>query len=134
MDKPIVIFLIGYTFTSLAHFVHTAEHLHAYPNMPAWLTAGQIYTAWLVVLVIGVAGFLLYRSERHRDAGLIVIAIYGLLGLHGLANYWLAPFGEHTTHMNFTILLDAFAGVALALHAVSLLKDPPPTAKKPRAR
>lgn len=133
MDKPVIIFLIGYTFTSLAHFMHTAGHLNAYPSIPEWLTTGQVYTAWLVVLAIGVAGFLLYRSERHRDAGLIVIAFYGLFGLHGLVNYWLAPFGAHTTHMNFTILLDAFAGVALALQAVSLLKDPP-SEKNPRAR
>lgn len=36
-----------YTVASLTHFVHNAEFIAFYPNMPAWLTRETVYMAWL---------------------------------------------------------------------------------------
>ena len=39
------------------HFMHNAEHLGGYPNLPAWLSRSQIYGAWCGITVVGLVGF-----------------------------------------------------------------------------
>jgi hypothetical protein len=50
---------------------------------------------------------------RGRGAGLVLIAIYALLGLGGLDHYTLAPISAHTLAMNSTIWLETATGIAL---------------------
>src|SRR5882672_7900173 len=50
-----------YGIASLVHFVHNAEYLVDYPNLPAWLSRFQIYGAWCGITVLGLAGYILYR-------------------------------------------------------------------------
>ena len=118
----LLIFLVAYAIASLVHYSHNAEFLGDYPNMPAWLSRAQVYGAWLGVTAIGLAGYLLVRS-RHQFAGLIVLAVYGLLGLDGLGHYAVAPLSRHTSTMHFTIWLEvASAVVLLAAVASSMLR------------
>ncbi|HJY05447.1 MAG TPA: hypothetical protein VJ323_03975 [Bryobacteraceae bacterium] len=119
LDRSLVALLISYTLASLAHFVHNAEFLNEYPNMPDWLSQAEVYGSWLAVVGLGLAGYLLYQW-RFRSLGLITIAFYGVCGLDGLTHYALAPIGAHTQTMHSTILLEAITGLVLTIKAVSM--------------
>lgn len=105
-----------YSFASLVHFIHNAEYIAFYPNMPAWLTSGKVYGAWLVISSVGLLGTVLAVAGWLASSAL-VFAAYGALGLDGLGHYTLALCSEHTFTMNFTIWFEVAAGIALALAA-----------------
>ena len=115
----LLILLLVYAAASLLHHAHNAAFLNDYPNMPAWLTPAGVYVAWLAVTVVGIVGYLLFR-RGYRLAGLAAIALYGALGLYGLAHYGVAPASAHTATMHLTIWLEAATG-ALVLIGVAWL-------------
>jgi hypothetical protein len=112
--------LAFYFMASLAHFAHNAETIAFYPNMPAWLTPGDVYRVWLAINGFFVAGLLLL-GLRHRRAGLALIALYGALGLDGLGHYWLALCSAHTLAANLTIGAEALGGSMLMLASLRVL-------------
>lgn len=104
--------LIAYTAASLFHYSHNAEFLNDYPNLPVWLSRAQVYSAWFAVTAIGATGYWLRRSQ-YQLAGLLVLALYGLLGLDGLGHYVVAPMAAHTLLMNFSICFEVATAVLL---------------------
>jgi hypothetical protein len=102
----------AYCIASLAHFVHNAEFLAQYPNMPAWLSRAKVYAAWSLITAIGAIGLVVARS-RFALAGLILLAIYAALGFDGLGHYALAPISAHTLAMNLTIGFEVAAAAVL---------------------
>src|SRR5690554_521601 len=118
MDKRMTAFLISYTLASLAHFVHNAEFINDYPNMPDWLSSADVFGAWIAVAAIGLAGYLMVRMG-FGTLGFIAIALYGAFGLDALAHYAYAPVFAHTLNMNTTIWLEAITGMVLAVNAIS---------------
>jgi hypothetical protein len=115
-ERGVPAFLLACAAASLLHHVHNAEFLQDYPNLPASLTRGGVYAAWLGEAAIGAAGYLLFRLN-YRRVGLAAICIYALIGFGGLAHYAVAPISAHTLAMNATIWLEA-AMAALLLVAV----------------
>jgi hypothetical protein len=110
----------AYGVASLVHFTHNARFLQDYPNMPPSLTAAGIYAAFAMVVAVGVFGYLLYRGG-HPRLGLIVIALYAVLGFAGLDHYVLAPVDAHSTTMNATIAVEVAMAAILLLAVVRLL-------------
>lgn len=108
--------LLLYCGASLLHFVHNAEYLASYPNLPVWISRGSIYFTWLGILAVGLCGCFLYRG-RHILLGLILMAVYAALGLDGLLHYGRAPLAAHTAGMNATIWIEAVTAL-IALGAV----------------
>jgi hypothetical protein len=108
-DRPLLALVLAYAAASLFHHAHNAAFLSDYPNMPGWLTPGGVYVAWLATTAVGIAGYLLLRSG-YRLAGLGTIALYGALGLYGLAHYGVAPISAHSSTMHLTIWLEATTG------------------------
>jgi hypothetical protein len=106
--------LLVYGVATLVHFIHNAEFLGDYPNMPATWTRAGVYFAWLGMTLVGVAGWLLLR-RGFRLAGLALLAAYAACGLDSLGHYVLAPVSAHTLAMNATILLEVTAAAALLL-------------------
>ena len=104
--------LLVYCVASLVHFTHNAEFLNDYPNLPAWLTRAQVYLVWIAITLTGVVGYLLAHT-RYPRAGLSILTVYAGLGLDGLAHYSRAPFDAHTAMMNFTILFEVAAAIAV---------------------
>lgn len=102
----------AYCVASLLHFVHNAEYLALYPNMPAWLSRSGVYAAWLLVTAVGVVGLVVARS-RLAPVGLVLVAVYAALGFDGLGHYALAPVSAHTLTMNLTIWLEVSAAAML---------------------
>ena len=112
-DRVLRTSVIVYALASLAHHVHNAENLSAYPNMPGWLTRVTVYAAWAAVTAVGLGGYALVRAARER-IGFALLALYAALGWYGLAHYVVAPFAAHSAAMNVSILLEAFAATVLA--------------------
>jgi hypothetical protein len=110
-------FMLAYGVASLAHFVHNAVYIDAYPNLPMWITPLVVYASWLVVAGIGTLGYWLYRSGS-RWFGLMVIGVYALLGFGGLDHYAVAPVSAHSIAMNATILGEAIAASVLLVVVV----------------
>lgn len=117
--KPVWLLLCAYSLASLVHFAHNAEFIALYPNLPTWLTRGQVYLAWLAVAAVGVAAIVAARVGWPVVAAAL-LAVYGALGLDGLAHYRLALCSEHTLAANLTIWSEALTGLALLLVIVVL--------------
>jgi hypothetical protein len=105
------------------HHVHNAEFLDQYPNMPAWLSRVRVYAAWSAATAIGIAGYALLR-RGYRMVGLVLLIVYGLYGLDGLAHYALASVSAHTLAMNVSICLEAATAVALLAAVLSNRREP----------
>ena len=101
-----------YCAASLVHFVHNAEYLAEYPNMPHWISRSTVYATWLGITAVGVVGLCLARTKL-APVGLLLVAIYAALGFDGLGHYLLAPISSHTTVMNFTIWFEVVAAALL---------------------
>jgi hypothetical protein len=98
---------------SLLHFVHNAEYVQDYPNLPGWISRSSVYLVWMGITAVGITGYLLYRAGRHT-AGLLLLGVYAAAGLDGLLHYTRAPMTDHSHAMNFTIWFEvALAGVLL---------------------
>ena len=110
--------LLLYGVASLVHFTHNAEFLAEYPNLPVWLTRGQVYVAWFGITGVGVLGYLLARA-RYELVGFGILGVYAARGLDGLLHYGRAPMAEHTVAMNFTIWFEV---VAASLVLVAIFK------------
>jgi hypothetical protein len=111
---PVGVATLAYALASLAHHVHNAEWLDAYPNLPAGLTRAVVYAAWAAVTVVGASGYLLYRG-RHVRTGLALLAVYAALGFYGLAHYAVAPVAAHSLAMNLTIGCEVATAALLAV-------------------
>lgn len=113
--------LLVYGLASLVHFVHNAEYLAYYPNLPSWLSRGQIYAVWLGITAVGVVSYVFHRAG-YRLLGLGIVAAYAALGFDGLLHYGRAPFGEHSAAMNFSILFEVAAAAVLLTYVLILAK------------
>ena len=116
--------LLLYLAASLLHFVHNAEYVADYPNLPAWLDRADVYLAWLGLAAIGAAGWVLYRFGWQL-AGLLLIGVYAGFGFDGLLHYTRAPFAAHTQAMNFTIWFEVAAAALLLLGVLTLVARRP---------
>ena len=111
-----------YCVASLVHFVHNAEFIAFYPNMPAWITRESVYLVWLAITGVGVAGAAISLVGFPRPAALL-IGTYGAFGLDGLGHYALALCSQHTVAMNFTIWFEVASGVVLTMACVRLVQQ-----------
>jgi hypothetical protein len=108
-----------YAAASLLHFVHNAEHLAHYPNLPSSWSRVDVYLAWCVVTMLGIVGYVLYLRGNRR-AGLSFLALYAILGFAGLLHYTRAPFAHHSSMMNITICTEVAAAAALLVDVLIL--------------
>ena len=120
LPKYIWILIAMYFIASLAHFVHNAEFIAYYPNMPTWLTRDTVYVAWLIITSIGFIALVMLRLGLHA-IGIALISVYGAFGLDGLLHYTLALCSQHTLVTNITIWSEAISGFVLMLAAALIL-------------
>jgi hypothetical protein len=122
--QELAVFMLVYAAASLVHFVHNAEFLAEYPNMPSWLSRMDVYVAWLALTGTGVLGYALV-AFGYRLLGLLVVVAYAVLGLDSLGHYVVAPMSAHTMVMNLTIALEVTTAAALLIKALSLVSSRP---------
>lgn len=109
-----------YVAASLIHFIHNAEFLGDYPGLPASWSRADIYFAWMGMTVVGGVGTLLIHRGREL-LGLLLLAIYAVLGLDSLGHYVAAPLSAHTAMMNTTILAEVSAAGLVLLEVARRL-------------
>lgn len=114
MQKTLLILLLVYGVASLIHFIHNAEFLTDYPNLPDSWTRVGVYSVWIGMTLIGVIGWVLVSRNYHLS-GLLLLALYAALGLDSLGHYIVAPFSSHTLAMNSTILLEVTAATVVLI-------------------
>ena len=114
LPNHILVLFVVFFIANLTHFVHNAEYIAIYPGIPSWLTRETVYVAWLAGAAVGLLGMLLART-RLRILGMTLIAIYGAVGIDGLAHYTLALCSEHTLATNLTIGFEVVAGLSLLI-------------------
>jgi hypothetical protein len=117
-DRTLEVLLLAYLGASLLHFVHNAEYVQAYPNLPGWITRFSVYGTWIGITAGGLIGYVLYRFLKPPLAGLIVLCLYAAAGLDGLLHYLLAPMSAHTHGMNFAIWFEVLAASILLAYLV----------------
>ena len=124
MSKPLPWLLALYGLASLVHFMHNAEYLGGYPNLPAWLSRSQIYGAWCGITAVGLVGYTLFRRGC-AFIGLWLLVLYASLGFDGLLHYRRAPLAAHTVAMNLTIWSEVAAATLafIAVVAVASTRD-----------
>lgn len=84
---PVLWAILGaYFMASLVHFVHNAEYIALYPNMPAWVSRESVCLVWAGISAMGSVGvaLVLFGAKTPR---LTLIGVYGLIGLDGLGHY-----------------------------------------------
>ncbi len=87
IPKSLVASIGLYLVASLVHFVHNAEFLRDYPNLPASWTSTGIYVAWLGMTSVGLSGYVL-MSRGHPRLGLGALMIYCALGSLRRRHFW----------------------------------------------
>jgi hypothetical protein len=110
----LLLLMVVYGAASLLHFVHNAVYIQSYPNLPAWITPLGVYASWCAITSVGVLGYALLRKVS-EPLGLLVIAVYALLGFGGLDHYVVAPMSAHSIAMNATILTEVAAASVLLM-------------------
>ena len=124
--------LLLYAAASLVHFVHNAEFVRDYPNLPPSWTRAGVYGAWVALTAIGLSGWLL---SRRNALGLLLIALYAALGIDSLGHYVLAPMARHTWTMNATILSEVTAAALVLVEVLRRLAGLAPARRRsPGAR
>jgi hypothetical protein len=120
LPRHVLVLFVIFFAANLIHFVHNAEYIAFYPGLPAWLTRDKVYLAWVAGVSVGLLGLLLART-RALLLGAGLVAIYGAVGMDGLAHYTLALCSEHTLATNLTIWFEVGAGLALLLAAATFI-------------
>jgi hypothetical protein len=119
-QKTLLILLLLYGAASFIHFVHNAEFLADYPNLPASWSRTGVYFAWIGLTIVGVAGWI-FLVRGYQLAGLFFLLVYAALGLDSLGHYVLAPLSDHTPAMNSTILFEVTAAVLVLIEVMKQL-------------
>ena len=112
--RTLPLLMLVYGAASLLHFVHNAVYIQSYPNLPRWITPLGVYASWCGIAAVGALGYWLFRRISPA-IGLLVIAVYALLGFGGLDHYVEAPMGAHSIAMNATILAEVSAASVLLI-------------------
>ena len=110
--RTLLLLTLLYAAASLIHFAHNATFLPDYPNLPGWLTAGGVWAAWCAETAVGAIGLYVFRRVS-KSAGLLILAVYALLGFAGLDHYTVAPVSAHSLMMNSTIAFEVATAAAL---------------------
>jgi len=112
MAKSHCMLVAVYALANSLHFAINADFIAFYPYMPEWMSADRVYTVWIAVTGVGLAGLVLGLSGQVWLSRLF-LALYGLCGLDGLFHYTLDLCKEHDLLTNLAIGSEALFGICL---------------------
>jgi hypothetical protein len=120
-------------FTAVASsIVHYTDNYFAFDRFPQAssgpeVTDDMIWIAWVVLTAFGAAGYVLYRRGQVRR-GSMLLAVYSISGLVGLAHYTAPGMTELAWWRHAHIWGDIVCGVALLAFAVWSVRQTRPVA------
>lgn len=116
--------LIASIISTAIHFTDNYRFIHLYPQ-PAWITAPSIYQFWIVLTVVGIVGYWLYKFRKFWLAYLC-LTVYSLTGLASSGHYLYGSLSQFSLKMHLFIWTDGLTGLAVlgfVLWSSLLLKE-----------
>lgn len=105
--------------STAVHYTDNYINIDEYPQ-PDYINHEMIVVVWILLTLLGVAGYLFFRDEKRVPAG-IYLLLYSYTGLSSLGHFAFGSMGEFSTRMHLTIWLDGLTGAAVAICAVWVL-------------
>ena len=96
---------------TLVHYTDNYLYFDDYPQ-PASLRRWQVYTGWLLLTAIGVAGYRLY-ARGHVGLAYACLVVYSYTGTSSLGHYLYGSLSEFSAKQHVLILTDGLSGVAV---------------------
>ena len=98
------------------HYTDNYLYFDEYPQ-PASLRPWQVYTAWILLVAVGAAGYALYRRGQ-TAAAYVCLVVYSYTGLSSLGHYLYGSLDEFSAKQHAFILVDGFTGAAVIAFVV----------------
>ena len=109
------VLLAGIVLTTV-HYTDNYVYFDEYPQ-PASLRRWQVYTAWLVLTAVGVAGYRLYAAG-HTLPAYVCLVVYSYTGLSSLGHYLYGALAEFSVKQHVFILVDGLTGASVVAFVV----------------
>jgi hypothetical protein len=122
--KNLLIVLIFSIVVTSFHYTDNAIFIDKYPE-PEWFTMSGVYVTWIVLTLLGIAGYWLYQQEKFW-AAYLCLGVYSFTGLSSPAHYFYGPMSEFSFKMHTLIGFDVLAGtlvLGFVLWSGLLLKE-----------
>lgn len=103
--------LLGGIVLTAFHYTDNYLYFDEYAQ-PESLRRWHVYTGWLLLTAIGVAGYRLYTAG-HELAAYVCLVVYSYTGLSSLGHYLYGSLGEFTAKQHALIVVDGLAGSAV---------------------
>jgi hypothetical protein len=110
-NKTLLSIVVTNIIITSIHYTDNAIFISKYPE-PEWFTVLGVYLTWVILTVIGLAGYWLYKQEKIWLAYFCLI-IYSTTGLFSPAHYLYGAMSEFSLKMHILIWLDAIAGATV---------------------
>ena len=107
----LLLFLITSIVSTNLHYTDNATFINNYPE-PDWITVSGIYTAWIILTIIGILGYWLYTQEK-LSLSYLCLGIYSLTGLSSPAHYFYGAMSNFSLKMHAFIWLDLLTGASI---------------------
>ncbi len=111
--RPVLLklILISSILSTAIHFIDNYRFIDDYPQ-PAWITAPSIYQSWIILTVIGIAGYWFYKFRKFGFA-YVCLSIYSLTGLASPGHYLYGSLSQFSLKMHLFIWTDGLTGLAV---------------------
>lgn len=114
------VLVAGVVLTTI-HYTDNYVYFDEYPQ-PASLRPWQVYTGWLLLTAVGIAGYRLYVRGLVAAAS-VCLLVYSYTGTSSLGHYLYGALDEFSLKQHAFILVDGATGIAVIAFVVwSLLR------------
>ena len=105
----LLLVLIASIVSTSLHYTDNALSINRYPE-PEWITVSSVYITWIVLTLIGIAGYWLYTKEK-LWASYLCLGLYSLTGLSSSGHYFYGTMSDFSLKMHAFIWFDVLAGL-----------------------
>ena len=107
----LLIILASNIISTLFHYSDNYFFFNLYPA-PDWMEPNQVYTAWLVLTPLAIAGYFLYQQRQFWLAYVFLFS-YSLTSVSSIGHYFFGSPLELMAKMNLFICTDFLVGISL---------------------
>jgi hypothetical protein len=120
--RTFLLVLVANVAASLVHYVHNVVWFSEYPD-PTWLSPARTDSFWFLMTPFAFAAYVFYRRGDARAASRASYA-YAAMSLLVLGHYTILPPWRISAVINFGILVEVVAAIALILVTMRIYKAP----------
>jgi hypothetical protein len=110
-QRLLKILLIASIISTAIHFTDNYLFIEQYPQ-PDWITPPSIYQSWLILTVLGISGYWLYKYRRFWLAYSCLL-IYSFTGLASPGHYFYGSVSQFSAKMHLFIWTDGFTSLSI---------------------